>query len=261
MGLDEAVVVALQLVAALLGEVPVALELQVVVHVTRGHEPDPRPVAAGVAAAVLVDEEALELGVEVVDDALAAPDRGRERDRAVVERAGPEARARAPARQGPRRGVDRPPRRRRVERVFPGAAERGDRQRVLGASVRDRREPGEREQRGGPAAGEEAHERGTTVHARALGRVSSGRESYPLLPHARVTGSPRGGTGTAPPPGSRLGSTRGGTAAGGTGSRGSDTRNVVPRPGALSTSIRPPWFVTMLWTTARPSPVPSPTGF
>ena len=37
---------------------------------------------------------------------------------------------------------------------------------------------------------------------------------------------------------------------------GSRTTNVLPAPGALSTSIVPPWRVTMPHDTARPSPVP-----
>ena len=38
-------------------------------------------------------------------------------------------------------------------------------------------------------------------------------------------------------------------------------RNVVPWPGAESTSIWP-WFCwTALYTSARPSPVPEPAGF
>ena len=31
--------------------------------------------------------------------------------------------------------------------------------------------------------------------------------------------------------------------------------------GLLSTWMSPPWPFTMPWTTERPSPVPSPTGF
>ena len=38
------------------------------------------------------------------------------------------------------------------------------------------------------------------------------------------------------------------------------TRNRVPSPGALSTSIRPPWSWTMPWVMLRPKPVPSPTA-
>src|SRR5205814_8754447 len=39
---------------------------------------------------------------------------------------------------------------------------------------------------------------------------------------------------------------------------GSRTVKEVPRPGALSTSIRPPCEVTMPCATAKPSPVPCP---
>ncbi len=38
------------------------------------------------------------------------------------------------------------------------------------------------------------------------------------------------------------------------------TRNVVPLPTEVSSSIRPPWAATILPLTARPSPVPSPTS-
>ena len=42
---------------------------------------------------------------------------------------------------------------------------------------------------------------------------------------------------------------------------GNRTRNMVPRPSALSTSIDPFIDVTMLWQIDSPSPVPSPIGF
>ena len=40
------------------------------------------------------------------------------------------------------------------------------------------------------------------------------------------------------------------------GSRGMDTRAVVPRSGALSSVIEPPWSATILWVRARPRPSP-----
>src|SRR5262249_28235636 len=44
------------------------------------------------------------------------------------------------------------------------------------------------------------------------------------------------------------------------GRNGSRTRNVLPRPTSLSTSIAPPWSRTMPKLTDRPRPVPWPTG-
>ena len=37
--------------------------------------------------------------------------------------------------------------------------------------------------------------------------------------------------------------------------------NIVPRPGALSTSIVPPLWPTIPYTVESPRPVPSPIGF
>ena len=41
---------------------------------------------------------------------------------------------------------------------------------------------------------------------------------------------------------------------------GNRSRNRLPRPTSLSTSISPPSSVTMLWQTESPRPVPTPTG-
>jgi hypothetical protein len=43
--------------------------------------------------------------------------------------------------------------------------------------------------------------------------------------------------------------------------RGRCTRNVAPRPGALSTSMPPPLCATMPYTVESPSPVPLPRPF
>src|SRR5207249_4812645 len=43
-------------------------------------------------------------------------------------------------------------------------------------------------------------------------------------------------------------------------SAGNTMRNVAPAPGALSTSIRPPWALVMPCAIASPSPVPAPTS-
>src|SRR3990172_2044964 len=42
---------------------------------------------------------------------------------------------------------------------------------------------------------------------------------------------------------------------------GSLTKKLVPSPGLVFTIIFPPWSSMMPWLTARPSPVPLPTGF